>query len=96
VTIRRYVKRPVEIEAIQFSGEQDSANEILEWAAASGSAETIQFRSFPEPILSIRTLEGDMKASPGDYIIRGIAGEFHACKPDIFDDSYEVVREMQS
>ena len=39
--------------------------------------------------LMIRTLEGDMKVTPGDYIIRGVAGEFYPCKPDIFAETYE-------
>ena len=39
--------------------------------------------------LMIRTLEGDMRATPGDYIIRGISGEFYPCKPDIFAETYE-------
>ena len=41
----------------------------------------------------IRTLEGDMHASPGDYIVRGIRGELYPCKPDIFLDTYEEVGE---
>jgi hypothetical protein len=41
--------------------------------------------------LTIHTLEGDMKAMPGDYIIRGIKGEQYPCKPDIFEATYEEV-----
>lgn len=41
--------------------------------------------------LMIRTLEGDMKVTPGDYIIRGVAGEFYPCKPNIFAKTYEEV-----
>lgn len=39
--------------------------------------------------LMIRTLEGDMRATYGDYVIRGVAGEFYPCKPDIFEQTYE-------
>lgn len=39
----------------------------------------------------IRTLEGDMRATYGDYIIRGVAGEFYPCKPDIFEQTYEEI-----
>ncbi|WP_425452782.1 hypothetical protein [Ammoniphilus oxalaticus] len=39
----------------------------------------------------IRTLEGDMRVNKGDYIIKGIQGEFYPCKPDIFKATYEVV-----
>ena len=41
--------------------------------------------------LMIRTLEGDMRADDGDWIIKGIKGEFYPCKPDIFESSYEAV-----
>ena len=41
--------------------------------------------------LMIRTLEGDMRATPGDWIIRGVQGEFYPCKPDIFAATYEAV-----
>lgn len=40
----------------------------------------------------IHTLEGDMKASPGDWIITGVAGEQYPCKPDIFEKTYERIR----
>jgi hypothetical protein len=43
--------------------------------------------------LMIRTLEGDMRVSPGDYVIRGVQGEFYPCKPDIFEATYEEVSE---
>ncbi len=43
------------------------------------------------PILIIRTLEGDMKADIGDYIIKGVQGEFYPCKPGIFHATYEQV-----
>ena len=41
--------------------------------------------------LTISTLEGDMQADYGDWIIKGIAGEFYPCKPDIFEQTYEEV-----
>lgn len=44
-----------------------------------------------DPDFSIRTLEGDMKISEGDYIIKGVSGEFYPCKPEIFEKTYEVV-----
>ena len=46
-----------------------------------------------ETILVIHTLEGDMEASIGDYIIKGVKGEFYPCKPDIFAKTYEEVTE---
>ena len=44
------------------------------------------------PVLKIETLEGVMKASVGDYIIKGVNGEFYPCKPDIFQKTYEEVK----
>ncbi|MGY5764961.1 hypothetical protein ACXET9_07170 [Brachybacterium sp. DNPG3] len=41
----------------------------------------------------IRTLEGDMRVSPGDYVIRGVKGEFYPCKPDVFEATYEIAHE---
>lgn len=51
------------------------------------------FPSDPDYVnhILISTLEGDMKALPGDYIIKGVSGEFYPCKPDIFDKTYERV-----
>jgi len=46
-----------------------------------------------EAEVRIRTLEGEMTASPGDYIITGIKGEAYPCKPDIFEATYEPVEE---
>jgi len=43
----------------------------------------------------IHTLEGDMKASPGDWIITGIRGEVYPCKPDIFEETYEPMEELK-
>lgn len=51
--------------------------------------EAIQFED--NPYLKIETLEGIMKASVGDYIIKGVNGEFYPCKPDIFEKTYERV-----
>lgn len=62
--IRKYIKKPVVIEAYQTDKE-----------------------------LIIHTLEGDMKAMPGDYIITGVNGEQYPCKPDIFHKTYEEVED---
>lgn len=45
--------------------------------------------------LMIRTLEGDMRAAVGDYVIRGVQGEFYPCKPDIFEATYEAVTDVE-
>ncbi len=90
----KYRKKPVVIEAVQYTG---------------GNADAIQtFGAKPEPTahwggacnepgckenwnLIIPTLEGQHIASPGDWIIKGTAGEFYPCKPDIFATIYEAV-----
>jgi hypothetical protein len=43
-----------------------------------------------QPWIAIQTLEGEMAAQPGDYIIKGVQGEFYPCKPDIFEATYEA------
>ena len=86
-------KKPVVIEAVQFTGGWDSAQPILEWMREHRPLE----RSEPwwgdgSDEIAIYTLEGRMAASPGDWIIRGVKGEFYPCKPDIFEATYEEVQ----
>ncbi len=78
----RYRKKPVEIEATRFESEQD-ASRIAEWCGGTNV-------SAPDRI-EIATLEGTMTAQLGDWIIRGVQGEFYPCKPDIFAATYEPV-----
>ena len=88
----KYRKKPVVIEAMRFVTCSYSAmTEVARWcgglicseAKASDWTDVAYW-------LDIPTLEGVMKASPGDYIIRGVQGEFYPCKPNIFEDTYEV------
>lgn len=81
--MKKYKKKPVVIEAIQWNG--SNAFEI--W----NDFEDIPIRLKEEGTLLISTLEGDHIASIGDYIIKGIKGEFYPCKPDIFEETYEEV-----
>ena len=53
--------------------------------------EAVQFVDTEESILKIETLEGVMVATEGDYIIKGVQGEFYPCKPDIFLETYEEI-----
>lgn len=90
----KFRKKPVTIEAIQFTGE-DNLKEVLEFAEKSQSI-TIPSRKpgvAPTIFIAIPTLEGDMRASVGDWIIRGVQGEYYPCKPDIFEATYEEVSE---
>ena len=78
----KFRKKPVVIDAIQWTG--DNREEIDEFMGESR-------RKIPGNGLQIYTLEGIMDASVGDYIIKGVKGEFYPCKPDIFEMTYEPV-----
>lgn len=84
--MRRYVKRPVEVEAVQWTG--DNRPEI--WDFCSLCYFNTDMES-GELKLMIQTLEGTMEASKGDYIIKGIQGEFYPVKENIFNLSYELI-----
>lgn len=92
--IKTYIKKPVAIEAIEFDGTQKNRDEIEKWLGREDWANSNWFfdGSRYESFI-IETLEGYMFASVGDYIIRGIAGEFYPCKPDIFKATYEAIGE---
>lgn len=77
----KYRKLPVEIEAVQWTGSNHQEIEDFVKRAIT----------IVEPDLYIETLEGTMMASQGDWIIKGVKGEFYPCKPDIFEETYELV-----
>lgn len=81
----KFRKKPIVIEAIQWNATNESWNSILGMGcpAMPGIMGTNTFL--------IPTLEGDMTASKGDYIIKGISGEFYPCKQDIFEATYDRV-----
>ena len=91
--IKRYLKKPVQIEAVQWTG--DNLQEVTQFLGNNYPVDTgTQFweeykSAVEEEGLCISTLEGDLTASIGDYIIKGVQGEFYPCKPDIFLQSYE-------
>ena len=82
----KYRKKPVVIEAVQWSG--NNLNEILDFMK---DKQPNYYEDDEQKLLTIQTLEGNMIASDGDYIIKGVQGEFYPCKPDIFKQTYEVV-----
>lgn len=83
---KSYRKKPVVIEAISTQTYQDLVA-AAKWVNGNdGSA------SLMPDHMRIHTLEGAMQARPGDYIIKGVAGEFYSCKPDIFKATYEEVK----
>lgn len=85
----KYRKKPVIIEAIQFEDNSGRIIEIHEFMG--GDTIRVNYEDKDNPYLKIETLEGIMKASVGDYIIKGVNGEFYPCKPDIFEKTYERV-----
>lgn len=84
--MKRYRKKPVVIEAVQFLGDEN-LQEILEWM---GDNDVIAMGDY----MRILTLEGEMTANRSDWIIKGIKNEFYPCKPDIFEATYEPVKEQ--
>lgn len=83
--IQRFVKRPVIIEAMQVT-DTHSAREACEWINRNGGSAGEWVTS---PNVYIETLEGTMTAREGDWVIKGVKGEFYPCKPDIFEATYE-------
>ncbi len=81
--IVKYRKKPVVIEAVKFT--RENFYDLAKWANASHT-EKPATRSWA---ITIPTLEGSMLAQEGDFIIKGIKGEFYPCKPDIFAATYE-------
>lgn len=109
----RFVKKPTEIEALQWFGtdDEDYINKMIEFLTFG---QEFQFQQDPNSTsvqmtrdtfvltiyksdhlsgasLIIKTLEGQMLASPGDYVIKGIKNEFYPCKSDIFELTYDKV-----
>lgn len=80
--VQSYCKIPVEIQAIQFTG--DNIDAVKEFCGSNAY-------NFDKTGCAIATLEGLMRASCGDFIIKGVNGEFYPCKPDIFKKTYEYV-----
>jgi hypothetical protein len=96
----RVRKKPVEVEAFHFDGSgqahadsDDWAQDLVDQGRAHRPAERPSGAIFEGDYtgLYIYTLEGRMHASPGDWIICGVKGEFYACKPDVFAETYEQV-----
>ena len=83
MSIKKYRKKPVVIEAQKYIGSKSRVldfipNNCAKWVVVDNNEE-----------LYIETLEGNMHVNVGDFIIKGVNGEFYPCKPDIFEKSYE-------
>ncbi len=86
----QFRKKPVVIEAKQATGTPESNREIIDWTRGSATPASMDDHPGRGKCLSISTLEGAHWVSPGDWIIKGVAGEFYPCKPDIFAATYEA------
>ena len=82
----KYMKKPVVIEAVQWFPGKDFDGVVVVGAQCDPE-------NGPTYEAYISTLEGDMRVSPGDYVITGVRGEKYPCKPDIFEETYEAVEE---
>jgi hypothetical protein len=103
--VQRARKKPVEIEFMRFDGTPASGAAIMDWACAALDPGPIPERGegWTCPVsytydedgsdcaVWITTLEGVMRGDLGDYVIRGVQGEFYPCKPDIFEQTYDIV-----
>jgi hypothetical protein len=90
----KYRKKPIVIEAVQYTRRFDWPYWFHE-AVSEDTIRTYNTGKFQDPstpcYAMIATLEGDMKVSENDWVIRGVRGELYPCKPDIFELTYEVL-----
>jgi len=90
--MRKFRKKPVVVEARQFTlqiaGSESAWKELADWC--KGSIRGTRLRAEMREI-AIQTLEGEMRADVGDWIIKGVDGEFYPCKPEIFEKTYDEV-----
>ena len=82
--VEKWRKKPVVVEAMQWTGK--NFEELKVWSSEVGLV---------DGVLCVSTLEGEMVASVGDYIIKGVAGEFYPCKEGIFHKTYELAGEVK-
>lgn len=89
-SVKKYRKKPVEVEVWLFN--RENLETVESWVRKYSDKMTLFSQYGGGKIwIEIKTLEGVMKASEGDYIIKGINGELYPCKPDIFIRTYEEV-----
>lgn len=101
MSVAQYRKKPVVIEAAQLVGTESEVHGVYQWIEKNTQG---SFDPYTEEVpasgvsidpatgfMLIATLEGVMQAKPGDYVIKGVNGEFYPCKPDIFEKTYDTV-----
>lgn len=80
----KFRKKPVEVEAIKWVPCESVLNQLCDFLGGKITTDK-------NNRIEIETLEGNIYASPGDWVIKGIKGEFYPCKPDIFEATYDPV-----
>jgi len=94
----KFRKKPIVIEAERLDGTHEGTQRIIDWVNActpgfnQADSGTWAISSYYGAV-TIKTLEGEMTAQKGDWIIKGIKGEFYPCKDDIFKATYEKVED---
>ncbi len=89
----KYRKKPVVVEAMEF---KDDTVQLIKLAEFLQEPCNVDYKDPDKPVLKIATLEGTMAASIGDFIIKGVNGEFYPCKPDIFWKTYEKAENIDN
>ena len=87
--VLKYRKKPVIITALQFIDTPEGIEKLANFIVDQDVR--ISYKDPENPKLILQTLEGEIQASVGDYIIKGVQGEFYPCKPNIFEATYEEV-----
>lgn len=88
--IKTYIKKPLAVQAVQWTG--DNTDEVVDFGGTVDGCNIIS--DIGKSYLVVRTLEGNMAISIGDYVIRGTSGEYYPCKPNIFEKIYEEQDDM--
>jgi hypothetical protein len=83
----KYRKKPVVVEAMRFT--EHTKDQVFNWITCTKGAGSIDGK----PVIRIQTLEGVMEVTDGDWVIKGVNGEFYPCKPDVFAKTYEPAGE---
>jgi hypothetical protein len=96
IRMAKYRKKPVVIDAVRWYGKLTDETEWPDWfrtalndSEANPTLYPDALTMHPQQVLCVATLEGTMRANPGDWIIRGVKGEIYPCKPEIFEATYE-------
>lgn len=86
---QKFRKMPVIVEAVRWDGSSRMAGSIIDWIERAGHSAKTDVLNGGHEVIFIETLEGTMFARGGDWIVKGVKGEFYPVAPDIFAETYE-------